>query len=255
MDKNTKVLADWLNMFTKLNVLFLLVVICQKMLSNSGVSLSQTKKAINQRKKRVIDKQKKCHDVFVRDYISTKYKAIYAECNAAFNELLHAYPNKLDLTKTYRYLKWKRTIENGPSETAESVPIGIQDVQSSETVESVPIGIQDVQSSETVESVPIGIQDVQSSETVESVPIGIQDVQSSETVESVPIGIQDVQSSETTESVPTGIQDVEFANPEEATLDEMERAVNNIIREFEQDDQIMKYLSEFEQNELDEFFW
>ena len=109
--------------------------------------------------------------------------------------------------------------------------------------------------SETVESVPIGIQDVQSSETVESVPIGIQDVQSSETVESVPIGIQDVQSSETTESVPTGIQDVEFANPEEATLDEMERAVNNIIREFEQDDQIMKYLSEFEQNELDEVFW
>ena len=151
---------------------------------SSSVSLSQTRKAINQRKKRAIDRQKKRHDVFVRDYISTKYKAIYAECNAAFNELLHAYPNKLDLTKTYRYLKWKRTIENGPSETDESVPTGIQDVQSSETDESVPTGIQDVEN------------------------------------------------------------EIEIPNPEEATLDEMERAVNNIIREFEQDDQIMKYLTE-----------
>ena len=138
--------------------------------------------------------------MFLWEIISTKYKAIYAECNAAFNELLHAYPNKLDLTKTYRYLKWKRTIENGPSETDESVPTGIQDVQSSETDESVPTGIQDVQSSETDESVPTGIQDVEN--------------------------------------------EIEIPNPEEATLDEMERAVNNIIREFEQDDQIMKYLTE-----------
>ena len=153
------------------------------------------------------------------DYISTKYKAIYAECNAAYNELLHLYPTKLDLTKTYRYQKWKKeTIANPPSEI-QPVPSENQNVQ------SVPSQNQNVQ------SVPSENQNVQSSET-ESVPNPIQNVQ-----------IQPFENQ------------VEIGNPEEASLDEMELAVNNIIREFEKDDEIMGYLNQIEHNEQDEPFW
>ena len=197
MDKNTKVLADWLNMFTRPVVLFLLVVICQKMFAKSTEGLSQNKRAIRERERRVSHKQRKRHYVFVSVYVSTKYKNIYQEANAVYNELLAIYPDKLDLTKTYRYKKWKKeTIQSYQGTDPQSVPVGA-DVENTEE-SSIPVQVE-----------------------------------------------VEIQSS----------QDSEILDPESASIDEMERAINNIIREIEKDTQITNYLPLIEQNELDEVFW
>ena len=81
------------------------------------MSLSQTKKAINERKRRTNDREKRRHNVFIEDYIATKYKAIYAECNTFYDQLRGMYPNKLNVTKTYSFRKWKKQ----RAETAETI--------------------------------------------------------------------------------------------------------------------------------------
>ena len=214
-------------MFTRLVVLFLLVVICQKMFAKSTEGLSQNKRAIRERERRVSHKQRKRHYVFVSDYVSTKYKNIYQEANAVYNELLAIYPDKLDLTKTYRYKKWKKeTIQSYQGTDPQSVPVGA-DVENTEE-SSVPAGA-DVENTEE-SSVPAEA-DVENPNNEES---------------SIPVQAEvEIQSS----------QDSEILDPESASIDEMERAINNIIREIEKDTQITNYLPLIEQNELDEVFW
>ena len=222
------------------------------MFSKPSKSLSQTKKAISERKRRANNKERKRHDSFVRDYISTKYKEIYSKCNQAFNQLLHAYPNKKDLTKTYRYLKWKRTFQN----TTPEINKAISGIQTTEINEAIG-GIQDVQTAENNEAIS-GIQTTEINETIG----GIQDVQTPENNEAISgiqtteineaIGAtQDVHTTENNETI-SGIQDYRSTD---LTLDQMELRVNNIINELEQDNEITKYLSEFQQSEEDAIFW
>ena len=90
------------------------------------MSLSQSKKAISERKRRLNEREKRRHNVFIHDYILTKYKGIYAECNAFYHELRNKYPTKLNITKTYHYRKWKNQLITRGAEMGESVAETVQ---------------------------------------------------------------------------------------------------------------------------------
>ena len=85
------------------------------------MNLSQSKKAINERRRRLNDREKRRHNVFVHDYICTKYREIYNECNIFYQELRKQYPAKLNLIKTYQYKKWKRLLTAGEADMSEPV--------------------------------------------------------------------------------------------------------------------------------------
>ena len=209
--------------------------------------LSQNKRAICARERRVSDKQRKRHYVFVSDYVATKYKDIYQEANVAYNGLLAIYPNKLDLTKTYRYKKWKKeTIQSGQGTDPQLVPVETE-VENGNTEESSVPNEAEVENGNTEESSVPDEADVENGNTQESSVPDEAAVENGNTQES---------SSPVQAEVEIGsTQDSEIMDPEEASIDEMERAINNIIREIEQDPEITKYLPLIEQNELDEPFW
>ena len=77
------------------------------------MSLSQSRRAINERRRRVVQREKRRRSVFVHDYIRTKYFEIYNECNAFDQNLSEKYPEKLDLTKSKEYKKWKGKLSDG----------------------------------------------------------------------------------------------------------------------------------------------
>ena len=129
------------------------------------MSLSQTKKAINERKRRINDREKRRHNVFIDDYIATKYKAIYLECNTFYDQLRGMYPNKLNVTKTYRYRKWKKqiaetaeTITNTEAPDPESVPDEVE-IESTEAPdpESVPDEVE-IESTEAASILEVATQ-------------------------------------------------------------------------------------------------
>ena len=193
------------------------------------MSLSQTKKAINERKRRINDREKRRHNVFIDDYIATKYKAIYLECNTFYDQLRGMYPNKLNVTKTYRYRKWKKQI----AETAET----ITNTEAPDP-ESVPDEVE-IESTEAPdpESVPDEVE-IESTEAPdpESVPDEVE-IESTEAASILEVATQGL--------IP----------PEVLTLDDMDRIVNDIIQELEHDNEILNLLPAIEETELDELLW
>ena len=67
------------------------------------------------------EREKRRLNVFVHDYVRTKYTEIYGECNMFYQRLLKKYPGKLNLTKTNEYKKWKSQLTDGESDITESV--------------------------------------------------------------------------------------------------------------------------------------
>ena len=213
------------------------------MLSKSTKNLSQTKKAIGAREKRASDKERRRHDIFICDYIFTKYMSIYEEADTAYQELLLRHPSKLDLTKTYHYLKWKKeTIRNSQV----SVPQPAVEVENGDGEASVPQPAVKVENGDGEASVPQPAVEVENGDGEASVPQPAVEVENGDGEASVPQPVVEVE-------IENG--KAQMTDSGESTLDEMERIINGIIREFEQDDEIMKYLPQIEQNELDEVFW
>ena len=188
------------------------------------MSLSQTKKAINERKRRTNDREKRRHNVFIEDYIATKYKAIYAECNTFYDQLRGMYPNKLNVTKTYRYRKWKKQI----AETAETIT----------NTESVPdeVETENTEAADS-ESVPDEVE-TENTEAADS--------------ESVPDEVE-TENTEAPSILEVAAQ--ELFPSEERTFDDMDRIVNDIIQELERDNEILNLLPVIEETELDELLW
>ena len=233
------------------------------------MSLSQTKKAINERKRRLDDREKRRRNVFVHDYVRTKYTEIYGECNMFYQSLLEKYPGKLDLTKAKEYKKWRGQLTNN---TESIQPIHPEsDMTESDTTESIqPIHPESVQpihpesdttESDMTESVqPIhpesdttkSIQPIHpESDTTESVqPIHPE----SDTTESIQLihpesdtteSVQPIHpESDTSEAGPSILEVASQGLIPDVSLDieNMDRIVNEIIAELEQDEQIRNLL-------------
>ena len=85
------------------------------------MKLSQTKKAIDERRRRVANREKRRRTLFVHDYVRVKYEVIFSECNRFYQELAEKYPAKLDFTKTAEYKKWERRTKEGSKSVAETI--------------------------------------------------------------------------------------------------------------------------------------
>ena len=211
------------------------------------MSLSQTKKAINERRRRVNEREKRRLNVFVHDYVRTKYTEIYGECNMFYQGLLKKYPEKLNLTKTKEYKKWRSQLTDGKSDITESVMTeSVQPIHpESDMTESVnPIHPE----SDMTESVnPIHPE----SDITESVnPIhpesdmteSVQPIHpESDMTETVnPIHPE----SDMAESAPSILELAAQGLIPNSSLDieDMDRIVNEIIMELEQDEQIRDLL-------------
>ena len=218
------------------------------MSSKSEINLSQTRKAILARKRRAKTKEKKRHDTFICDYILTKYWNIYEEANTAYHKLAVRYPEKLNITKTYYYLKWKREVSR-VSQTMNRQPF-----QSENSDGEAPV-LQPFQSENSDGEAPVP-QPFQPENSDGEAPVPQpSQPENSDGEAPVPQPSQP-ENSDGEAPVPQPLVQVEIGDMGEANLDQMEAVINNIIREFEQDDQIMRFLPQIEQSELDDqVFW
>ena len=183
------------------------------------MNLSQTEKAISERQRRLNDREKRRHNIFVHDYICTKYKDIYNECNTFYQQLRNQYPTKLNLVKTYRYKKWKNQITTGE---AESVHPESETVHP-ETVHPEPETVHPEPETVHPESVHPESETVHP-ETVHPEPETVHpETDTSETAQ--PILEEALQG-----LFPNSVEDVQGLS-----IEDMDRIVQEIISELEQD--------------------
>ena len=81
---------------------------------------SKNPEAVQKRKYRVVQREKRRRSYFVHDYIRTKYPSLFNEANAFYQQLIEKYPAKPDITKTYYFKKWQKGIDQ--SRTCLMVP-------------------------------------------------------------------------------------------------------------------------------------
>ena len=215
------------------------------------MNLSQSKKAINERRRRLNDREKRRHNVFVHDYICTKYREIYNECNIFYQELRKQYPKKLNLIKTYQYKKWKRQLTTGEADMSEPVhpePAMIE----TETVQAIhtePAMIE----TETVQAIhpqPAMIE----TETVQAIhpePAMIE----TETVQAIHSEADISESaSSILEQASQGLfpsSSLSAEDVQELSIEDMDRIVQEIISELEQD-QGVRDLLPYVQSDVEE---
>ena len=193
--------------------------------------LSQTKKAIEGRRRRVNDREKRRRTVFVHDYVRTKYTEIYGECNMFYYSLLEKYPGKLDLTKTKDYKKWKGQLIDGRQNETDMTG-SVQPIHSeTDMSESVNPVRPEMDMPESVNPVHL---ESDMSETAQAIHPETDMTESvnpvhPETDMPEPASILEVATQELFSSVPVDIEN-------------MDRIVNEIIAELEQDEQIRDLL-------------
>ena len=78
--------------------------------------LSQSVQAIQKRRRRVVHREKKRRSFFVHDYVRTKYPGIFNEANGMYQKLVEKYPTKTDFCKTYYFKKWQKKIDEDRSD-------------------------------------------------------------------------------------------------------------------------------------------
>ena len=73
--------------------------------------LSQNVQAVQKRKYRTVQREKRRRSFFIHDYIRTKYPGIFNEANSMYQMFVEKYPSKPDFTKSYYFKKWQRKID------------------------------------------------------------------------------------------------------------------------------------------------
>ena len=119
-------------------------------------NLSQTKKARAARKWRKQTSQRKRFEGTMKEFLKVKYSTIYNEYVEFYNLLDERYPNVRELSKTPRFKKWAKTIQQEQqSSQSES-----EDNQSKDSAEIQPtVSCQD-------EAIPNQVQQQASQEDV-----------------------------------------------------------------------------------------
>ena len=73
--------------------------------------LSQNSQAVRKRQSRAVQREKRRRTFFVHDFIRTKYPTMYNEANAMYQTLVEKYPHKPDFTKLYYFKKWQKEMD------------------------------------------------------------------------------------------------------------------------------------------------
>ena len=182
------------------------------------MGLSQTRRAINERRRRVNQREKRRRSVFVHDYVRTKYTDIYNECNIFYQELSEKYPEKPDLTRSKEYKKWKRqTTDGSQSESG----IVAETITRDQRFTEADIAAENISGESTATTGNFEEPDAEN--MAEPTPSILQ----------------------------VAVQELLPASP--ITIENMDRIIDEIIRDLEQDEQIRDLMPDLQSdNEEDE---
>ena len=195
------------------------------------MSLSQSRRAINERRRRVSQREKRRRSVFVHDYIRTKYVEIYNECNGFYQNLCEKHPRKLDQTKTKEYRDWKKKILDGnQSESATGKTSDGNQSESDSACEAreAAVVIENICGESTVTTTNYQEPPAEPS---------ILQIAAQELLPTNPITIEEMDEIVAEPSIlQIAAQELLPTNP--MTIEEMDEIVGEIIRELEEDEQI-----------------
>ena len=96
--------------------MFILAVVCSLSLGMAenielNRQLSQNVQAVRKRNYRSVQREKKRRAFFIHDYVRTKYPNIFIEGNEMYQRFMDKYPTKPDFTKTYYFRKWQQKMD------------------------------------------------------------------------------------------------------------------------------------------------
>ena len=209
------------------------------------MSLSQTKKAINERRRRANEREKRRHNTFIHDYMRTKHKEIYRECDTFYQALRNQYPAKLNLVKTYAYKKWKDQVSKGETEMSEPATETGQIQDETQMSESVSESTTSESVSEPTTSEP----ETETTNETETEPTTSE-------LEAVQLGVETDKGSSILEDAMEGLFPGIAEDVTKLGIDDMDRIVRSIITELEQERGVLDLLPEeseeveFDNNEL-----
>ena len=171
------------------------------------MSLSQSRRAINERRRRVNQRKKRRRCVFVHDYIRTKYAEIYNETNRFYQNLCDKHPEKADLTRSKEYREWKRKL----LDQSESATRETSDLDQSESATRESSDANQSESDRETAEATVPIQNICAESTIATANCQEPSILQIAAEELLPIPI---------------------------SIEEMDEVVEGIIRELEVDEQI-----------------
>ena len=211
------------------------------------MSLSLSKKAINERRRRVTQREKRRRTTFVHDYVRVKYATIYNECNGFYQELTEKYPGKIDFTKTREYRRWEAQInERIQTETHDEIVtleahVILENCLSKPTATTGKFGQSDTETA--TQEVDIAAEtiskqlDQTGTENIEStLNMFTETVTATRDVEQYEPSILQIAAGELLPTDPISIEN-------------MDRIVDEIIRDLERDEQVRELLDNINEND------
>ena len=182
--------------------------------------LSQNVHAVRKRNYRSVQREKRRRSFFVHDYVRTKYPNIYTECNGIYQKFMDKYPTKPDFTKTYYFRKWQQKMDQ--SRTGLMLP-HLPILSSPDTLRQAATSYKQG----TVEQEPkpqsANQQAPQEQDMFEVIDSSVQNTE--EVIDN------SVQNTDETSNLCT-----------QMSLDELDRAVDQIIASLQSDDQLRNML-------------
>ena len=231
------------------------------------MALSQSNRAIRERRRRVIQRERRRRAGFVHDYVRVKYATIYNECNSFYQELSEKYPEKLDFTKTIEYRRWEGRTKDGmqSKSVAEAITlepyIALEDILTKSTTTTGNVG------QSVTENIPEPTPDIVAETITQEADIAAESIstQSEQSVtENIPEPMPDI----VTETITTSgnfEQSVNGAEPSilqiaaqellpdsPITIENIDRIIDEIIHDSEQDEQFHELVGNLQDIEEDE---
>ena len=225
--------------------------------------LSQSNRAINERRRRVIQRERRRRASFVHDYVRIKYATIYNECNSFYQELSEKYPEKLDFTKTKEYRRWEGRIKDGmqSKSVVESITlepyIALEDILNKLTTTTGNVG-QSVTENIPEPTPDIVAETITREEDIAAESISTQSEQS--VTENIPEPTPDIvaetittsgnfeQSVNETEPSILQIAAQELLPDSPITIENIDRIIDEIIHDLEQDEQVRDLVGNLQQD-------
>ena len=225
--------------------------------------LSQSNRAIKERRRRVIQRERRRRACFVHDYVRVKYSTIYNECNGFYQELSDKYPAKLDFTKTKEYRSWEERIKGGiPSKSIDQLItlepyVALEDILNKLTTTNGNVG------QSVTENIPESTPDIVPETLTREEDIAAQSISTQPeqfVTENIPEPTTDIVTETITTSgdfeqpvnetdpsiLQIAVRDLVPDSP--ITVENIDRIIDEIIHDLEQDEQARNLLGNFQQD-------
>ena len=191
--------------------------------------LSQSTQAVQKRKTRVVQREKRRRSFFMHDYVRTKYPGIFNEANAMYQRFVDKYPTKPDFCKTYYFRKWQKRIDDGRAcLMVPHLPVQLMSAESLQQYRSNPTTSDEQVNEQPSDQINEQVGEEVSEEVVEEVSVQVSE-------EVVDEGIQNNRQDDKQDQINTQFTQV--------SIEEIDRAVEQIVQNLQTDDQLCNIMS------------